>query len=87
MQVTVRLFATLRQLAGWAKQPLDLPEGTTVSGALAKLDSTYPQLSVAKRTIYVAVNQEYARNTQELHEGDELAIFPPVSGGRHEEAL
>jgi molybdopterin converting factor subunit 1 len=81
MQVKVRLFATLRQLAGWGSQPLDLPDDATVSAALTELDRRYPQLTVTKRTIYVAVNQEYARGTQVLREGDELALFPPVSGG------
>ena len=81
MQIQVRLFATLRQLAGWAKQTLDLPEGATVADALAELDRQYPHLTVTKRTINVAVNQEYVRPTQLLHAGDELAIFPPVSGG------
>ena len=81
MQIRVRLFATLRQLAGWAHQTVDLPEGATVADALAELDRRYPQLTVTTRTIYVAVNQEYAKTTQLLHAGDELALFPPVSGG------
>jgi molybdopterin converting factor subunit 1 len=81
MQVTVRLFATLRQLAGWARQPLELPDGATVAAALVELDRQYPQLAVAKRTIYIAVNQEYARGAHVLRDGDEVAIFPPVSGG------
>ncbi len=81
MLIRVRLFATLRQLAGWAHQTVDLPEGATVAEALAELDRRYPQLTVTTRTIYVAVNQEYAKNTQLLHAGDELALFPPVSGG------
>jgi molybdopterin converting factor subunit 1 len=81
MQIRIRLFATLRQLAGWPQQALDLPEGASVSEALAELDRRYPQLTVNTRTIYVAVNQEYARGTQVLHDGDELALFPPVSGG------
>jgi molybdopterin converting factor subunit 1 len=81
MHIKVRLFATLRQLAGWPQQSLDLLEGATVAEALAELDRRYPQLTVTKRTIYVAVNQEYGRNEQVLHDGDELALFPPVSGG------
>jgi molybdopterin converting factor subunit 1 len=81
MQIRVRLFATLRQLAGWAHQTLDLPEDATVADALAELDRRCPQLTVTTRTIYVAVNQEYAKTTQPLHAGDELALFPPVSGG------
>jgi molybdopterin converting factor subunit 1 len=84
MQIRVRLFATLRQLAGWAQMPLELPESATVTDALAALDRAYPELTVTKRTIYVAVNQEYARGTQVLNAGDELALFPPVSGGNHE---
>ncbi len=81
MLINVRLFATLRQLAGWAKQQIELPAGATVADALAELDRHYPHLTVGKRTIYVAVNQEYARPAQPLQEGDEVAIFPPVSGG------
>lgn len=88
MQVTVRLFATLRQLAGWARQSLELPEGATVAAALAELDRQYPHLTVASRTIYIAVNQEYARSAHVLCDGDELAIFPPVSGGTsHDQAI
>ena len=83
IQIQVRLFATLRQLAGWPKHQLPLPSGATVADALAELDRQFPQLTVTRRTIYVAVNQEYARPTQELHEGEELALFPPVSGGAH----
>jgi molybdopterin converting factor subunit 1 len=81
MQINIRLFATLRQLAGWPQQVLELPEGATVADALAELDRRYPELTIARRSIYVAVNQEYARGTQVLNEGDEMALFPPVSGG------
>ena len=82
MQITIRLFATLRQMAGWKQQTLEVPEGATVAGALAEIDRRYPQMVLTNRTIYVAVNQEYARSEQLLREGDELAIFPPVSGGQ-----
>lgn len=81
MQIQVRLFATLRQLAGWSQQPLELPEGATLDDALAAIDARYPALTIGKRTFYAAVNQEYAKGDQVLREGDEVAIFPPVSGG------
>lgn len=81
MQIRVRLFATLRQQAGWAQQLLDVPEGTTLDGALAAIDSAYPSLAIGRRTFYAAVNQEYAQGEQLLREGDEVALFPPVSGG------
>jgi molybdopterin synthase catalytic subunit len=81
MQIQVRLFATLRQLAGWSQQPLDVPDGATLDEALALIDTHYPALTIRKRTFYAAVNQEYAKGDQVLHAGDEVAIFPPVSGG------
>lgn len=81
MQIQVRLFATLRQLAGWSKQPIELPEGATLDDALAAIDALYPALTIGKRTFYAAVNQEYAKGDQVLNDGDEVAIFPPVSGG------
>lgn len=86
MIINVRLFATLRQLAGWAQKTVDLPDGATVSTALAEIDRAYPELAIGSRTIYVAVNQEYARSSQVLRGGDELAIFPPVSGGAEQGA-
>lgn len=81
MQIHVRLFATLRQLAGWSKQTLDLPTGATLDDALAAIDERFPALTISQRTFYAAVNQEYAKGDQVLREGDEVAIFPPVSGG------
>jgi molybdopterin converting factor subunit 1 len=82
MNIQVRLFATLRQQAGWAQQRFELPDGATLADALAAVDHAVPGLNLPKRTVYVAVNQEYAKGVQVLHEGDEVAIFPPVSGGR-----
>lgn len=81
MEVQVRLFATLRQQAGWSQQSLTLPNGATLRDALAEIDRRYPALSIGTRTFYAAVNQEYAKGEQMLCEGDEVAIFPPVSGG------
>lgn len=81
MQIRVRLFATLRQQAGWAQQRLEVPEGATLDEALAAIDSAYPSLAIGRRTFYAAVNQEYAQGEQPLCEGDEVALFPPVSGG------
>lgn len=81
MQINVRLFATLRQIAGWRQQAMELPDGATLSDALAEIDRRFPALNIKSRTFYAAVNQEYAKGPQLLKEGDEVAIFPPVSGG------
>jgi sulfur-carrier protein len=82
--VTVKLFATLREQAGWSEQKLSMPGGTTLGDLMRLLGEATPKLKLAGRPVYAAVNQSYAQMDQELHEGDVVAIFPPVSGGRGE---
>ena len=77
MEVTVRLFAILRERAGAREMTLSLPDGARVSDALAALrDVAPPELPLV-----MAVNREYARDDRVLDAGDELALIPPVSGG------
>jgi molybdopterin converting factor subunit 1 len=78
VEVTVRLFAMLRERAGSPELTLELPEGARVSDALASdalagLAEGIP--------LVMAVNREYANPEQVLDAGDELALIPPVSGG------
>lgn len=81
MQVRVRLFATLRQQAGWKEKMIELPAETTIAGLVEQLVQSHPALPLAGRTLYAAVNMEYARFDHVLVDGDEVAFFPPVSGG------
>jgi molybdopterin synthase catalytic subunit len=76
MEVTVRLFAMLRERAGAREVTLSLPDGARVSDALAELGSIAEGLPLV-----MAVNREYADENQVLDSGDELALIPPVSGG------
>ena len=76
MEVTVRLFAMLRERAGAREVTLSLPDGARVSDALAELGSIAEGLPLV-----MAVNREYADADQVLDPGDELALIPPVSGG------
>ena len=76
MNVTVRLFAGLRERAGRDVLELELPEGAVAADALAAVDHLGDGLSLV-----LAVNREYARPDTPLHAGDELAVVPPVSGG------
>lgn len=52
----------------------------------AELAAKYPALGRFGRSLLVAVNEEYAADDRVLNEGDEVAIFPPVSGGGDEHA-
>ncbi len=76
MEVTVRLFAMLRERAGASEVTVELPEGARVRDALAALDGLADGMPLV-----MAVNREYAALEQVLHPGDELALIPPVSGG------
>jgi molybdopterin converting factor subunit 1 len=76
MEVTVRLFAMLRERAGAREVTLSLPDGAKVSDALAELGTIAEGLPLV-----MAVNREYADENQVLDAGDELALIPPVSGG------
>lgn len=81
MQVTVRFFATLRDRAAIEQAQLDLQHGSTVGALLERLNAEYPEIGPLLPTALVAVNEEYAFPEDALHDGDEVALFPPVSGG------
>lgn len=82
VKVKVKLFATLRQDAGWDEREVTLPAGATVADLLAQLEELTPALRLTGRSVYAAVNQQYTRATQTLSAGDVVAVFPPVSGGK-----
>ncbi|MEM7131159.1 MAG: molybdopterin converting factor subunit 1 [Chloroflexota bacterium] len=82
MQIRVKLFATLRQSAGWNEESFELPEQSTIHDLVRYLTDQYENLELTNRAIYAAVNQEYAEAEQVLSNGDVVALFPPVSGGQ-----
>jgi MoaE-MoaD fusion protein len=76
VEVTVRLFAILRERAGSGSVTLSLPDGARVRDALDSLADLAEGVPLV-----MAVNREYASEDQVLDAGDELALIPPVSGG------
>jgi molybdopterin converting factor subunit 1 len=81
MQVTVRLFARLRDLAGTGEMIREVAAPATVRGVWAVLVSEMPALAEYEQAMSVAVNAEYARMEAQVHDRDEVAFLPPVSGG------
>lgn len=81
MRVKVLYFATLRARAGVREEGLELPERATVAQARERLTQRRPELAAALESAVAAVNREFARPEDVLREGDEIAFFPPVSGG------
>lgn len=82
MEVSVRMFAVLRELAGGPSVDLSLPDGATVSDALRALGEVGELGDALERLpVVMAVNRDYAAAGTILQPGDELALIPPVSGG------
>jgi molybdopterin synthase catalytic subunit len=74
MGVKVKLFAGLRERAGWSERDFD---------DITHVEDVWPALSLGPEPagLLYAVNREYVERGHELSEGDEVAVIPPVSGG------
>jgi molybdopterin converting factor subunit 1 len=76
MTLEVKLFAMLRERAGSDTVSVELPEGATVGDLLGELAPL-----IGAMPVRAAVNREYSQDGAPLHDGDEVALIPPVSGG------
>ena len=76
MHVTIKLFAGLRERAGWSTRELELADGARIGDVWAELD-----LGLQPKGLLYALNKGYADKSTELSDADELALIPPVSGG------
>ncbi len=82
MNVNVLLFATLKDIVGRQRLTVTLPNPqATVADVRSALAALYPQLEANLKVAISAVNQEYAFAEDVVRDGDEVAFFPPVSGG------
>jgi len=85
MRVQVRYFASLRESLGSDGQQLDLPEGVKTAGDLAEHLAAdrveNGSVLTDPNAVLVAVNQEIVTREYTLTDGDEIAFFPPVTGG------
>ena len=79
MKVTLKFFASVREITGTRVQTVEMADGTTVAGAWKLYVEKYPRL--ANMGLAYAVNREYSGPERVLKDGDELALIPPVSGG------
>ena len=75
----IKAFGITRDILGNKENVLEV-EGGTVADLRQFLTSNYPRLS-GLRSLFIAVNHNYADDSVELRETDEIALIPPVSGG------
>ncbi|MGA7161682.1 MAG: molybdopterin converting factor subunit 1 [Bacteroidota bacterium] len=81
ISVTIRLFASVKDLAKISETTIELPGASVADDVLLYLISRYPEMSGFRSYIRMAVNESYVDPGFTLHDGDEVAIIPPVSGG------
>jgi molybdopterin synthase sulfur carrier subunit len=77
MSIHVRYFASLRERLGRSEDRIDAPGDTTVAQIWQRLNPELP----LPGNVLSAVNQEYATADHIVTDGDEVAFFPPVTGG------
>jgi molybdopterin converting factor subunit 1 len=76
MEVRVLYFGVLKESLGRESESVELADGASVADLMKRyVDARWA------RSVAVAVNREYARLGDVLHDGDEVALLPPVSGG------
>jgi molybdopterin converting factor subunit 1 len=79
--IQVLLFASLADLAGERDVKLEVASGITVQQVWELLQSQYPRLSGYSNRLLRSVNGSFAKSDTLVNDGDEVAFFPPVSGG------
>lgn len=81
MRITVLYFASLRQRVGSKQETLEIAEGASIADLKAAVLAAHPELDSHMPTTIASVNREFAEGDHVVHDGDEVALFPPVSGG------
>jgi molybdopterin synthase catalytic subunit len=81
MLVRIQLFAFLKESLGETIE-LEVPEPVTALRLMERFLEAYPQFRDAEESLNLAVDQSYVREDVPIRPGQEVAIFPPVSGGR-----
>lgn len=81
MRLTILFFATLRDKAKTKSTQLTLDDGITVADLKKELAIRFPEIASSLPSTIVSRNKEFANSDEVLKDGDEVAVFPPVSGG------
>jgi molybdopterin converting factor subunit 1 len=85
VRVRLLLFGAAREAAGEDAHELEVRAPATAASVFEEVLKRYPALSRFGRSLLVAINEEYATPDAPVRAGDEIAIFPPVSGGAEDD--
>ena len=83
MIVTVKYFASLKQMAGKEEDPFNVNEGTTLEQLSELIEKSVPQLGnmVREKKVIISLNYDVVPLDTVVKDGDEIALLPPFSGG------
>jgi sulfur-carrier protein len=81
MSIKILFFASLAEITGKREMNVDRASFSTIGSVFDKLVQDYPSLGNYRSSALFALNSEFARSDAPIKDGDELAFFPPVSGG------
>jgi molybdopterin converting factor subunit 1 len=84
MKLRALFFGRAHDVVGMPEEEVELIAGQTVGDLWRQYEARFPGIASLKDSLVVAVNREIARRDQGLHDGDEVAFLPPVSGGAME---
>lgn len=81
--ITVKYFANLKQMAGKDEECFDLGKETTLDQVWDAISQTLPKIAalIKEKKVMVSVNYEVVASDTVVHDGDEIALLPPFSGG------
>jgi len=77
----------LKDIVGSRQLDMDVPTGATINDLWESLESRYPKLGPYRSIALTSVNEDYVTREAVVADGDEVAIFPPVSGGATSEPV
>jgi molybdopterin synthase sulfur carrier subunit len=81
MSIKVLFFASLADIAGMRETSIDAAAVKDVASVFDRFSREIPSLENYRSSILFALNSEFARPGTQVRDGDEVAFFPPVSGG------
>jgi len=81
MTIRVLFFASLSDIAGMRETSVDPAGFTDLLSVFDKFAKDFPSLEKYRSSVLFALNSEFASSDSPIRDGDEVALFPPVSGG------
>jgi len=81
VEINILLFATIKDIVGTNKITLKVEDGATLHDVKQAMSGKFPDAEANIKASLASINREYAFDSDEIREGDEVAFFPPVSGG------